>query len=707
MPRKLNKVEAPEKAPRAESVPGSGKEKPAKRQARERKDPFENMSYEEAYRAFDEADEERRRAEAEVRKLRAELVGGGRVTEASKKKLQKALAKLDDLEDQAERLRLVASRKFEKEELPAAMEKLDDEAAFEAFLEAEDASREAEKRLRELKKEIFKSLKGAPTKSQRADLREAEEAANRAKEQMEEMRRVAKIKNEEAHLVLAGGVTEKESEEIEKDLDFLEGGVKGKVGDTNELHGYDQKIASLEVAIDDLREAGGSPVEIQEKVQELAELKEERSELERGMREGEGERVAGDFESVLREAKEDELLAPTAERYETLMAEQKKLETKIKKLTGHEADDILLNPSLAGGAMKRFGDRIKGFVAKLAGTESEPTVEQLMREWKAAGREMEELSNALMPSPDFGHEVSAAGKLARTDEETEVNRALDREAARDRDAEYIKDAELLMADVKSELQEITLYDDVPTFIEHMESHVSNREDLQNRLDLLESHESESKPLKSVMKDLAGVFETYKNQLDAKLGDVKQFEEEAKGAGKGKRVMSKLPGRAFGASEPTPSFGAEAMRARHRRVEVLDEQGPKSELSPGPDEYAEEIQAYRRDQAQAIKTVIDEYPPAAALWDQMSEVFEQHLDPDEYAEISRILGTRDIATAYVLEAAFASMDGNKDAKERIAKVNKILLIPEDQHVEAYTPPKKTKEKKLQVKKRSNGGKKKAA
>lgn len=478
------------------------------------------------------------------------------------------------------------------------------------------------------------------------------------------------------------------------------------------LVGYDDQIETLEKTLDNLKEEGASEVAIQEKALAIAELKEERAEVEIELKETRGREVAGTelaqgFDRVLEAAKNDPLLASTAESYSKLDTRRATLEKKIKKLTGHEAEDILIDPSLAGSFMKRVGQKVRGFFSKLAGTEPEPQADNLMREWKAVNQQMEELAQMLHPDIGFDHEKRAAGKLARTDEATEVHRALDREEAtrrsslaEQRDQEYLGQIELLADDVDHELREIELYDSFAQFMEHEDMHEANIAAFKERVSLLDSHKTTNASYGKQLKALHELVEELETRFNARLNT---YEAEAQSAGKGKRVTSKIPGRAFGAGQPRTAFGTEALSAKHRRIEHLEEVGPKTELSKGQDAYMEDIRAYRKDKASEIRNVMQEYPPAAALWEQMSEVLDELLDPEEYEKISAILGTRDLATAYVLDVAFANMDKDKEAIARIAQVNRILLLPDDANIEKATK-KKTSSK---AKKKKGGKKKKVA
>jgi hypothetical protein len=236
----------------------------------------------------------------------------------------------------------------------------------------------------------------------------------------------------------------------------------------------------------------------------------------------------------------------------------------------------------------------------------------------------------------------------------------------------------LLDNVKHELREIELYDDLALFLEHEEDHASNIERFGDKLSLLESHASALDGYDALVGDANGVLETLRRRFEAKRPE---FSEEARGAGKGKRVMSRIPGRKFGPSEPASVYGTQTMKERHRRIELVEPPGPKTELHGGPDAYQEEIAAYRSEKAQGIKVAMEEFPQAPQLWEKMNGIFEEHMSPEEYDELSKILGTRDLATAYVLDVAFAKMDNDKAARERVGKVNKILLIPEDAHIES--------------------------
>ncbi len=695
------KIETPEnKSSRAESVPGSGKEKAKKNT---------NEKFLDASSIFAVARDTRLRAEMELQSLKQSTAFNTKreITTAQQAKLEEALTRVNEAKEEE----ILAAGKAVKSfagGVPKEMEKMTADAAFDLFLQSEDELRAAKQ-----------ELKNTPpvTKDKKEQKKRTEELYALADavaklEKKNEQLRLATMSIEMKELL---GVTD----DIRVGLDSEESDTEIATTSSREIRaqiaGYDVKIEEAENEIDALKEKGASDVIIQEKVHALTELKEERTELEREIAESSEREVAGaeiaqGFGKIIEEARKDELLAPTAEEYTALDAARKKMETKIKKLTGHPAEDILVNPSLSGGVFKRFGTRLKGFISKLAGDEAEPHADDLMREWKAVNSRMEELAQTLQPTIDIGHEYTAVGRLAKTDETMEVKRAHDREAAREwdddsenRDHEYQSQAEFLVNDVKSELSEILLYDDTAQFLEHKDTHATNNEAYQERLSLIKSHESPSSELQGAITELEGIFETYERALESKFSDIKTFEEAAKTAGKGERVVSKV--RARKVSTGIGRMGTEAVGSV-RRVEHLETEGPKTELSTGPDQYMDEIQQYRQDKASEIRVAMREYEPAAELWEKMNEVLGELLDPDEYEKISSLLGTRDLATAYVLAVAFANLDRDTEARERVKKVNKILLIADDANIEQAGTKERKKVKKLGDRKKKSK-KKKAA
>lgn len=88
-----------------------------------------------------------------------------------------------------------------------------------------------------------------------------------------------------------------------------------------------------------------------------------------------------------------------------------------------------------------------------------------------------------------------------------------------------------------------------------------------------------------------------------------------------------------------------------------------------------IREYQAEHASAIKRVRTEYPRAAEVWNSIASRL-QGMDQERLDALYGVFGTRDVATAYVLDRAFSDMDSHEEvAMERLAKADKILGIEE--------------------------------
>lgn len=52
-----------------------------------------------------------------------------------------------------------------------------------------------------------------------------------------------------------------------------------------------------------------------------------------------------------------------------------------------------------------------------------------------------------------------------------------------------------------------------------------------------------------------------------------------------------------------------------------------------------------------------------------------MDQKQIKDLNKVFGTKDLATAYVLDRAFYDMDDDQEARARIQKADKILGIEE--------------------------------
>lgn len=568
-------------------------------------------------------------------------------------------------------------------------------------------------------------------------------AAAEERMKMHSVREQTKRALEDYKESLRAEVGEDELEEMQADLELMESGlkeakprkrraepeveIKEATGEEareildagrKEIRELETRIAKIEVALDDMREAHASSQEIQERIKELLELQEEKKELETGLTEQAGAVHQRSFEEALNDAKNRPELRVAALDYKELSSQRDWMEKELKKRTGKSAEELFMNPSLLGGGMSRFGRRVQNFFGRLAGTEkSTQTADDLLKHWREVNAELENLANVIQPpTGDYGVESRAKGLRSKTHEATETERALGREAARSyRRTEMPKE---IGADIADSLEESHLEYGADIQMALVEA----SEDMQSLMHELNSLSAES--LLELQPDFAQRIDAFRAELeeqqkltreDDKIAsalfqqasqDLKSLElvyndtyealsEQARMAGKGKsRPKSRIPTKR---STPYGSFGATAAMERRPGVEMHQEEGPKTELAS---EIAqEEISAYRAGKSQEINVVMKEFPNAARLWDQMNRGVAK-LDPKELALLSENFGTKDVATAYVLDVAFAQMDDDQDARERVMRANEILGKFIGENLEEEKP---TKKKSAEGKKQKTAGK----
>lgn len=139
----------------------------------------------------------------------------------------------------------------------------------------------------------------------------------------------------------------------------------------------------------------------------------------------------------------------------------------------------------------------------------------------------------------------------------------------------------------------------------------------------------------------------------------------------KRPMSRVPGRKVSMS----SGGISDAMSRAEPVRLYQPEGPSREM---PEEAKTEQESvtleYQKERAADINTVRKEYPRAAELWNSIASRL-QGMEQAQLDQLQEVFGTRDLATAYVLDRAFYDMDGDQEAKARIAEADKIMGIEE--------------------------------
>ena len=533
---------------------------------------------------------------------------------------------------------------------------------------------------------------------------------------------------------------EDELEDAMADLDFLEEGLpeqkaakkiersSAKSRDTNkeprkqpeapkekdvdashkELRDLETRIARIEIALDDMRETHASSQATQKRVEELLKLQGAKKALEENLLEQTSAAYRQSFEEALKDAEKKPELHVAALDYKELASQRDWMEKELKKRTGKTAEELFMNPSSLGGATARFGRRITNFFGRLAGTEkSTQTADDLLKHWNEVSTELENLANIIQP-PRGGLETQLRAQAIRSkaDEETEVEQALEREAAREDQetgvtktvgasiAEGLEPSHLEQgAEVQMALVEAS--EDIQSLTHELntltaESLLALQADFAQKLDSFRNELEEQKKLireedrvsfallQQALQDLHS-FELVYREIYAALSE--QAHQAAKGAA---RPKSRVPVKG---SSPQGTYGTTSAMKRHARVEMLQDEGPKTELAS--DIAQEEISAYRAEKAQEINVAMKEFKGAAHLWDQMNRQLAK-LDPKDITRLSKHFGTKDIATAYVLDVAFAQMDQDENAKMRVMRANEILGQGVGQNLEE-APEKKSAKK----------------
>jgi hypothetical protein len=138
----------------------------------------------------------------------------------------------------------------------------------------------------------------------------------------------------------------------------------------------------------------------------------------------------------------------------------------------------------------------------------------------------------------------------------------------------------------------------------------------------------------------------------------------------KRPQSRVPARI--ASTGTPTI-EQAVSSRAARVEPI-EMEESGRMSDAEVKLAIDAQEYQKSRSAEINTVRKEYLRAAELWNSIQSRL-QGTENERLDRLYEVYGTRDIATAYVLDRAFYDMDGDQEAKARLDRADKILGIQE--------------------------------
>jgi len=151
----------------------------------------------------------------------------------------------------------------------------------------------------------------------------------------------------------------------------------------------------------------------------------------------------------------------------------------------------------------------------------------------------------------------------------------------------------------------------------------------------------------------------------------------------KKVRAKRPMSRVGMRKVSMTAGGTVEEAMSKggRVELYQGEGSSTELPPvaetvKPAEAVEEdpFIEYQKERAADINVVRKEYPRAAEIWNSINARL-QSMEQIALLDLSEVFGTRDIATAYTLDRAFYDMDGDQEAKARLAKADKLMGIEE--------------------------------
>lgn len=168
-------------------------------------------------------------------------------------------------------------------------------------------------------------------------------------------------------------------------------------------------------------------------------------------------------------------------------------------------------------------------------------------------------------------------------------------------------------------------------------------------------------------EVAAIDQDYKSGVVRNAeGGVIQDEKEIRA----KRPMSRVPSRKV-------SMGTGSISDAMSRAEPVRLYQPEAESPSMPKVVKEEESVtleFQKERAADINTVRKEYPRAAELWNSIAARM-QGMEQDQLDALQEVFGTRDLATAYVLDRAFYDMDGDQEAKARIAEADKIMGVEE--------------------------------
>lgn len=385
-----------------------------------------------------------------------------------------------------------------------------------------------------------------------------------------------------------------------------------------------------------------------------------------------GERIRAHVQAERAAAEMDPARKRSMAKLKKLEAEHEATGQRLRDLTGMSPEDAYEKLVLNGGFMQRM----RRGLAKLANV---PTYD-LLDTWIESGKKMEEVDREIVGTePDFGHEVRARGLRTRADEGMATKAAIGREEAR-----RYREVPLDLSKPVGEVSDETLMEDVNA----QKTKEFNEAIEQSRIELVAKAKAKADAERAAMKS-PEEQEIENIEADFKKGVVRNAEggviEDEKQI-RAKRPMSRVSGRRVSMSaggsvvesmakaESVPVYqpGEEAQempRMRKTKVEAPAEEN--------------ELLKFQKERAADINVVRKEYPRAAEVWNSIATRL-QGMEKDQLDGLSEIFGTRDIATAYVLDRAFNDMDGDKAAFARLQEADKILGIEE-------VSPKKVKAK----------------
>lgn len=421
------------------------------------------------------------------------------------------------------------------------------------------------------------------------------------------------------------------------------------------LADMDRRVASLELEIDDLQKAG-KKTEVAKKARELASLNKERRELESELHKEQEERMtkAAEEEVAFAEVSPVAGVSEAAREVSQLKTEQDKLAREIKRLSGHEADEILITPSLTGSFGQRVGRFFNRMGYALAGRSDEyKDVDTLMKQWRSLGSKIEEKSRFI--------DTEGASMAAHRAEERKVGRA----AARGVETKGMRASETaVMNAIASSTEELDRLKIKLESTKEAGERFEEAEEVNAALARIEktlnaaNAKAEDIENDQMLSRLANVYAEYADVKDRYSALHEELLTQSRTAKRGGRRIKITEGIAV----PGGTMGT-AEASRRRRVQLYEGEGASKEFQSAED--------YRETNKQAIKVAMKEYPDASAVWDKVSGRVAE-LDPASLDALQEMYQTQDVATAYTLDAAFANTAKNDlENTSRLQRANQLL------------------------------------